>query len=190
MLSTGAWGAGGGKWALLLKKSRISVMMVAKNMRKWKAMIVAKFGGTSLADGERFRHVAQLIRSDPGRRYVVVSAPGKRHDNDIKITDLLYRFQESGKEANFQPIPARLQQLVEQLGIHLDVEDAAKEFLIEKGYDEKYGARPLRRTIQNEIEDNLAEAILDKKVTSGDRVAVTCRDGKLEFSAAPDGGES
>ena len=77
-----------------------------------------------------------------------------------------------------------------QLGIHLDVEDAAKEFLIEKGYDEKYGARPLRRTIQNEIEDNLAEAILDKKVTSGDRVAVTCRDGKLEFSAAPDGGES
>ena len=123
MLSTGAWGAGGGKWALLLKKSRISVMMVAKNMRKWKAMIVAKFGGTSLADGERFRHVAQLIRSDPGRRYVVVSAPGKRHDNDIKITDLLYRFQESGKEADFQPIRARFQQLVEELGIQLDLSE-------------------------------------------------------------------
>ena len=53
-------------------------------------MIVAKFGGTSLASAERFCHAANLIRQDPNRRYVVVSAPGKRDDSDIKITDQLH----------------------------------------------------------------------------------------------------
>ena len=71
-----------------------------------------------------------------------------------------------------------------QLSIKLNVDDSAKDFLIDKGYDEKYGARPLRRTIQNEIEDSLAEAILDKKIHTGDMVNVTCVDGKLDFSVA------
>ena len=63
-------------------------------------MIVSKCGGTSLADAERFRHVARLIQADPNRRYVVVSAPGKRSDRDMKITDLIYRFQ---KRSYFMP---------------------------------------------------------------------------------------
>ncbi|MGM9605477.1 MAG: aspartate kinase [Faecousia sp.] len=84
-------------------------------------MIVAKFGGTSLADADRFRHAAQIIQADPGRRYVVVSAPGKRFESDIKVTDLLYRFQRSGAEADFEPIEARFQQIVEDLGIQLDL---------------------------------------------------------------------
>ena len=86
-------------------------------------MIVAKFGGTSLADADRFAHVARLIQADPNRRYVVVSAPGKRFDRDIKITDLLYRFQESGEEADLAPIRARFQQLVEELGLRLDLSE-------------------------------------------------------------------
>ena len=47
------------------------------------AMIVAKFGGTSLASAERFSHVASIIRGNPNRRYVVVSAPGKRCPEDV-----------------------------------------------------------------------------------------------------------
>lgn len=84
-------------------------------------MIVAKFGGTSLADAERFRHVARIIQLDPGRRYVVVSAPGKRFAQDVKITDLLYRFQKTGDKADFEPIEARFQEIVEELGISLDL---------------------------------------------------------------------
>ncbi|EHO18047.1 hypothetical protein HMPREF9623_00231 [Stomatobaculum longum] len=61
-----------------------------------------------------------------------------------------------------------------QMEIKLSFEDAAREFLIEKGYDPKYGARPLRRAIQNELEDKLAEAMLDDKVKAGDEVLVTC----------------
>ena len=45
-----------------------------------------------------------------------------------------------------------------------------KDFLVEKGYDEKYGARPLRRTIQNLVEDKLAEAVLEGRVREGDSV--------------------
>lgn len=86
-------------------------------------MIVAKFGGTSLADAARFRHVAELIRADSRRRYVVVSAPGKRYAADIKITDLLYRFQQSGDAADFLPIEERFREIVRELGIDLDLTD-------------------------------------------------------------------
>ncbi len=51
--------------------------------------IVSKFGGTSLADAAQIRKVAAIVRADVGRRFVVVSAPGKRHQSDAKITDLL-----------------------------------------------------------------------------------------------------
>lgn len=52
-------------------------------------MKVAKFGGSSLADANQFRKVANIIKQDEKRKFVVVSAPGKRHDHDFKITDLL-----------------------------------------------------------------------------------------------------
>jgi len=52
-------------------------------------MKVLKFGGTSLADAAQIKKVCDIILSDPERRIVVVSAPGKRSDNDVKVTDLL-----------------------------------------------------------------------------------------------------
>ena len=51
---------------------------------------VTKFGGSSVADAHQFKKVKEIIQSDPNRRYVVVSAPGRRFKNDSKITDLLY----------------------------------------------------------------------------------------------------
>ncbi|MDO4295830.1 MAG: ATP-dependent Clp protease ATP-binding subunit [bacterium] len=69
-----------------------------------------------------------------------------------------------------------------QMDIELQVKESAKEFLIEKGYDEKYGARPLRRTIQNYLEDAMAEEILDGRIHSGDVVSVEAENEKLVFS--------
>ncbi len=69
-----------------------------------------------------------------------------------------------------------------QMGITLEVDESAKAFIIEKGYDPKYGARPLRRTIQNEVEDKLAEEILDGAVKRGDTVTVSAEEGKIRFS--------
>ncbi len=69
----------------------------------------------------------------------------------------------------------------EQLDIELEVGEDAKTFLVEKGYDEKYGARPLRRTIQSRLEDKLAEEILDGEIKSGDKVVVSKEDDELRF---------
>ncbi|WP_302792656.1 ATP-dependent Clp protease ATP-binding subunit [Roseburia hominis] len=62
-----------------------------------------------------------------------------------------------------------------QLGITLVVRDAAKQYIVDKAYDPKYGARPLRRKIQDEIEDPLAEKLLDGSIRWGDEVIVTTK---------------
>ena len=70
----------------------------------------------------------------------------------------------------------------EQLGIHLSVTEEAKSLLIEKGYDEKYGARPLRRTIQTMLEDKMAEEMLDGRIKAGSRVEVGAGQKELTFT--------
>jgi len=60
--------------------------------------------------------------------------------------------------------------------IDIEYSDQVLEYLVEEGYDPKYGARPLRRSIQSKIEDKLAESILDGKVSKGGKV-------KLEFDS-------
>ena len=54
-------------------------------------VIVAKFGGTSVADSAQIRKVGEIIHNDPDRRFIVVSAPGKRFLDDIKVTDRLLK---------------------------------------------------------------------------------------------------
>lgn len=68
-----------------------------------------------------------------------------------------------------------------QLGITLELEKEAVEFLAEKGFDPKYGARPLRRTIQNEIEDRLSEELLEGRIKKGDAVRIGRKEAGLVF---------
>ena len=69
----------------------------------------------------------------------------------------------------------------EQLGITLEPSRAVLDHLAENGFDPNFGARPLRRAIQNEVEDALAESILDHKVQSGDTVHLAMKKGKIDF---------
>lgn len=69
-----------------------------------------------------------------------------------------------------------------QMDLELKVSEKAKEVMVDKGYDEKYGARPLRRTIQTMLEDRLAEEILDGKIKSGDKILVDAIGEELNFS--------
>ncbi|MCG8453547.1 MAG: ATP-dependent Clp protease ATP-binding subunit [Spirochaetales bacterium] len=71
------------------------------------------------------------------------------------------------------------------LQITLDVNKKARDLLMEKGYDVLYGARPLRRTIQKEIEDPLSVAILQGRFVPGDGVVAELRDGKIRFRRKP-----
>ena len=68
-----------------------------------------------------------------------------------------------------------------QMGMTLTVRDSVKNYIVEKAYEPKYGARPLRRKIQNEIEDRLAEEILDGKVKKGSQVVVTLKKNQIIF---------
>ncbi len=69
-----------------------------------------------------------------------------------------------------------------QMGITLSIKDSVKVYIVEKGYEPKYGARPLRRKIQNEIEDTLAEEILEGKIKKGDAVDVGMKKGEICFT--------
>lgn len=85
-----------------------------------------KFGGSSLADAAQFRKCAAIIHSDASRRYVVVSAPGKRNWNDIKITDLLYRCCDAAQNDldfsdSFSLVRERYCEIVRELGLDLDL---------------------------------------------------------------------
>jgi ATP-dependent Clp protease ATP-binding subunit ClpC len=65
--------------------------------------------------------------------------------------------------------------------VYIELSQSAKEFLIEKGYDPQYGARPMRRAVERYLEDPLAEELLRGHVKAGDRVEVVDTDGKLTF---------
>lgn len=87
---------------------------------------VCKFGGTSMADGNVINSVKKIIESDPCRKYVVVSAPGKRYSGDTKVTDLLYAsFEElsvSGTCKNkFSAVRGRFASIVKELNLQFEI---------------------------------------------------------------------
>ncbi len=89
---------------------------------------VVKFGGSSLANAEQFRKVAEIIHADKGRRYVVPSAPGKRFSDDTKVTDMLYDcYQSAGDEKaldqKMAAIAQRYQEIIEGLSLDLSLDD-------------------------------------------------------------------
>ncbi|MCI5511652.1 MAG: ATP-dependent Clp protease ATP-binding subunit [Eubacterium sp.] len=72
----------------------------------------------------------------------------------------------------------------EQLDIELIVRSSVKDYLAESGYDSKYGARPLKRAVQNKIEDKMAEEILEGRIHRGDKVIVSISKKDIKFSVS------
>lgn len=86
--------------------------------------IVVKFGGSSLASAKQFKKVADIIRADKARRYVVPSAPGKRNDKDEKVTDLLYQCYDAASQGkSYKKILDKIRDRYEEIidGLHLNV---------------------------------------------------------------------
>ena len=86
-----------------------------------------KFGGSSLASAAQFRKVGDIIRSDPARRYVVPSAPGKRDDGDSKVTDMLYTCYEAASKGQdiceiFDKIKNRYDEIIRELGLDFSLD--------------------------------------------------------------------
>ena len=78
--------------------------------------IVVKFGGSSLASAKQFKKVADIIRADKGRKYVVPSAPGKRNDKDEKVTDLLYQCYDAASQGkSYKKILDKIRERYEEM---------------------------------------------------------------------------
>ncbi len=88
--------------------------------------ITVKFGGSSLADAGQFRKVAEIILADPLRRFVVVSAPGRRYQDDVKVTDLLYQAHDAVGTPAFSGIIAqiaeRYAEIARELGLTVELD--------------------------------------------------------------------
>ena len=93
---------------------------------------VVKFGGSSLASAAQMKKVCDIIRSDPSRRYVIPSAPGKRFSDDTKVTDMLYRAYDAAARGEditdrISAIRSRYQEIID--GLHIDI-DLGEEFAV------------------------------------------------------------
>ena len=79
----------------------------------------------------------------------------------------------------------RVREQLKAKDVEIELTDAAKDVLAEKGYDVSLGARPLRRTIQRMVEDQLSEKLLNKEFKAGETIIVDARDGEIVFESAP-----
>ena len=91
-------------------------------------LITAKFGGTSLADASQIKKVIEIIKSNPARKFVVASAPGKRFSDDIKVTDLLYKCHKqftNGEDFSetLTKIYERYSEIIKDLKINFDIKN-------------------------------------------------------------------
>jgi ATP-dependent Clp protease ATP-binding subunit ClpC len=71
---------------------------------------------------------------------------------------------------------------IEQIGYHIDLSDEAKEFVASKGYDVQFGARPLKRAIQNYLEDGISDIIVNGDKKPGDTIHIELKENELAFS--------
>ena len=99
------------------------------------SLIVAKFGGSSLADANQFRKVAAIVKENPDRRYIVPSAPGKRFADDIKVTDMLYKAYDLAADGeDFVPqllkIKERYDGIIAELGLDLNLDDEFEQIKV------------------------------------------------------------
>ncbi|MDO4344111.1 MAG: aspartate kinase [Eubacteriales bacterium] len=108
---------------------------------------VVKFGGSSLASAQQFQKAGSIIRAEKSRRYVIPSAPGKRFDKDIKVTDMLYECYETaigGKnfDEKLKKIRERYDEIIEGLGLTLSLEKEFEQIhdFFEKGAGRNYAA--------------------------------------------------
>ena len=99
---------------------------------------VCKFGGTSMADGNVILKAAGIVRSEEDRKYVVVSAPGKRFSGDIKVTDLLYGVHDAFEandmatfEETWEKVSVRFLNIEREIGKELNVQAALDEAKVE-----------------------------------------------------------
>jgi ATP-dependent Clp protease ATP-binding subunit ClpC len=164
-------------------------------------IMTSNIGSRQLKDfgqGVGFSTQAKTSTANEHSKGVVESALKRAFAPEFlnRIDDVIM-FNSLDKEDIYKIIDIELSHLykrIEELGYKISLETGAKDFLVEKGYDANFGARPLKRAIQKYIEDALAEQILSSKLTEGDTISVDYdkdkEDIKIDIIKAGGGGAS
>ena len=161
-----------------------------------------------LTDGQGrtvdFRNTIIILTSNIGAEFLVNQKEGEDTDavRDLVMAEvrtkfrpeflnrlddiiLFHRLQRSEMGAIVDIQMGRLRKLLADRKITIELDDDARTWLANRGYDPAYGARPLKRVIQRNVQDPLAEQILSGRIKDGDDVRVTVRDGELALNGEP-----
>lgn len=127
-------------------------------------MKVAKFGGTSLASADQIKKVCSIVTSDPERRLVVVSAPGKRFKEDIKVTDMLIACAKAGlqngiADKELQAVITRYADIASELGVTGDIVQTISDDLTARVNGDKSNSGRYMDSLKAAGEDNCAKLV-------------------------------
>ncbi|KGR78909.1 aspartate kinase [Ureibacillus manganicus] len=127
-------------------------------------MIVCKFGGTSVASAEQIKKVANIVKSNPERKIIVVSAPGKRYGDDIKVTDLLIdlanaALKNGDVEGKLQNVVNRYKTIADDLGLDQSISNIITQDLRERVDSDKSNVDLFVDSLKASGEDNNAKLI-------------------------------
>ena len=148
-------------------------------------IMTSNIGARQLADfgtGVGFGTAAQSAQKEDNSKSVIQNALRKAFSPEFlnRIDDMIM-FKSLTREGIHLIIDLELAKLygrINNLGYQIELTEKAKDFICDKGYDEKYGARPLKRAIQKYIEDPLAEEIVKSTMKEGDKIALDLEEGK------------
>lgn len=142
-------------------------------------IMTSNIGARQLADfgtGVGFGTKAQQESKDENSKVVIQNALRKAFSPEFlnRIDDMIM-FKSLGKNEILKIIDLELEKLylrINNLGYQVNLTEPAKDFIVDRGYDEKFGARPLKRAIQKYIEDPLAEEIIKSNLAEGDTISL------------------
>jgi ATP-dependent Clp protease ATP-binding subunit ClpC len=142
-------------------------------------IMTSNIGARQLADfgtGVGFGTKTKLERSEEDGKLVIQNALKKAFSPEfLNRMDDMIMFKSLTRDDIHKIIDLELAKLygrINDLGYEIEMTDTAKDFIVEKGYDEKFGARPLKRAIQKYIEDPLAEEIIKSNLQEGDKISM------------------
>jgi ATP-dependent Clp protease ATP-binding subunit ClpC len=160
-------------------------------------IMTSNIGARQLADfgsGVGFGTKAKEESRDENAKTVIQNALRKAFSPEFlnRIDDMIL-FKSLDRDSIHKIIDLELAKLygrINELGYQIEMTEKAKDFIVDKGYDEKYGARPLKRAIQKFIEDPLAEEIIRATLQEGDKIKIDIIDGQEELAIKIEKGKS
>jgi ATP-dependent Clp protease ATP-binding subunit ClpC len=152
---------------VILMTSNVGAEMIKKN---------STMGFSPITDQNSYEKMREKIMDEAKRQF--------RPEFLNRLDDVIV-FRSLTKPDLIQILDLEIKKVMERLkgkNLQLNLDDKAKDFLVEKGYDPTYGARPMRRAVERFLEDPLAEEILKGSLHEGEPVKVTVEDNKIVFS--------